>query len=108
MTRKFLLGLIAMSFLAACAPRASEIAPAQYSTARYDEWSCAKLKKEMAFVEQSLTHVGADQDSAADRDVLMVFLIGVPTSGGGVRGQVADLKGQRISLHNALRDHNCL
>lgn len=65
------------------------------------------MQKEQAFVEQSLTRVSADQDHAADHDALMVFLIGVPTSGGGVKGQVADLKGQQEALHNAVRDHNC-
>jgi hypothetical protein len=37
----------------------------------------------------------------------MVFLIGVPTSGGGVKGQVADLKGQQIALHEAMIQADC-
>jgi hypothetical protein len=52
--------------------------------------------------------VSADQDHAASHDALMVFLIGVPTSGGGVKGQVADLKGQQDALHAAMRDNSCL
>jgi hypothetical protein len=94
--------------LAACAPYASEIAPALISPARFDGWSCEKLKKEQAFVDTSLVRVSADQDHAASHDALMVFLIGVPTSGGGVKGQVADLKGQQDALHAAMRDSNCL
>jgi hypothetical protein len=74
---------------------------------RYDGWSCPKLKKEQSFVEASLVRVSADQDNAASNDALMVFLIGVPTSGGGVKSQVADLKGQQIALHNALLESNC-
>ncbi len=108
MNSKILISLLLVSGLTACAPHASEIAPAPISALRYDDWSCGKIQKEQAFVEQSLARVSADQDRAADHDALMVFLIGVPTSGGGVKGQVADLKGQQDALHNALRDHNCL
>ena len=94
--------------LAACAPHASEIAPAPISDARYDGWSCEKLKKEQAFVDTSLVRVSGDKDSAANRDALMVFLIGVPTSGGGVKSQVADLKGQQVALHPAMLEHGCI
>ena len=93
--------------LAGCAPHASDIAPAPISTARYDGWSCPKLRKELTFVEESLARVSADQDHAASNDALMVALIGVPTSGGGVKGQVADLKGQQVALHQALIEDNC-
>jgi hypothetical protein len=95
-------------WLVACAQYAAEIPPAAISESRYDDWSCPKPKKEQAFVDAALVRVSADQDQAAGRDTLMVALIGVPTSGGGVKGQVADLKGQQIALHEALRDHNCL
>ena len=107
MTSKMLFCFALASLIAACAPRASEIAPAPISALRYDGWSCEKLKKEQAFVENALVRVSADQDQAADRDALMVFLIGVPTSGGGVKGQVADLKGQKDALHNALMGQDC-
>ena len=99
---------ICLSALACCAPHASEISPAAISAARYEGWSCSKLQKEQTFVEESLTRVSADQDRAANQDALMVFLIGVPTSGGGVKGQVADLKGQLDALHAARREQNCL
>jgi hypothetical protein len=105
---KALICLLLPLAVPACAQYASEISPAPISDARYDGWSCAKLNKEQAFVDTSLVRVGADQDDAANRDAVMVFLIGVPTSGGGVKGQVADLKGQQIAIHNALRDHSCL
>jgi hypothetical protein len=93
--------------LGGCAPHAAEIAPAPISTARYAGWDCGKLAREQKFVDSSLAKVSADQDSAADRDALMVFLIGVPTSGGGVKGQVADLKGQQNALHEAELDRGC-
>jgi hypothetical protein len=88
--------------LSACAPHASEITPAAISSAQYDGWNCTKLTKEKTFVDDALTRTSADQDNAADHDALMVFLIGVPTSGGGVRGEVARLKGQQIALHEAM------
>lgn len=94
--------------LSDCAPYARDISPAAISTARYDGWDCAKLQKEKSFVDESLTRVSADQDGAADHDALMVFLIGVPTSGGGVKGEVAELKGEQKALHEALLDRGCL
>ena len=60
------------------------------------------------FIQESLNQVSAEQDHAADHDALMVFLIGVPTSGGGVKDQVADIKGQQIALHGAMMDQNCI
>ncbi|MGH7690176.1 MAG: hypothetical protein ACREN3_11275 [Gemmatimonadaceae bacterium] len=94
--------------LAACAPYSSDISPAPISDARYDGWGCAKLQKERAFVDDSVTRVSAEQDHDASHDALMVFLIGVPTSGGGVKGEVAELKGQQIALHEAMLDQGCL
>ena len=94
--------------LSACAPYASEITPAAISGLRYDGWSCAKLAKEKAFVDEALARTSADEDAAANRDAWMVFLIGVPTSGGGVKGEVARLKGEQQALHEALLDGGCL
>ena len=102
------LGLGVAVACAGCAPHASEIAPAAISASRYDGWSCPKLAKEKAFVDEALTRASGDQDSAADRDALMVVLIGVPTSGGGIKGEVARLKGEQNALHGAMRDSNCL
>jgi hypothetical protein len=100
--------LAALLFLVGCAPYASNISPSPISSARYDGWPCDKLRVEQRFVEESLTRVSADQDSAAGNDILMVFLIGVPTSGGGVKGEVARLKGEQIALHHAMLQANCL
>ena len=94
--------------MSACAPYAREITPAAISDARYDGWSCSKLGKEKAFLDESLTRVSADQDSAASHDAWMVFWIGVPTSGGGVKGEVARLKGEQNALQEAQLAANCL
>jgi hypothetical protein len=94
--------------LSACAPYAHDIAPAPISGARYDGWSCSKLAKEQSFVDTSLTRVSADQDHSANNDALMVLLIGVPTSGGGVKSQVADLKGQQIAMHDEILQAECI
>jgi hypothetical protein len=102
------LAVIVLLLLAGCAPYASNISPSPISHARYDGWSCSKLKAEQKFVEENLVRISADQDSAAGNDILMVFLIGVPTSGGGVKGEVARLKGERNALHNALMAAGCL
>lgn len=102
------LAVIVLLLLAGCAPYASNISPSPISHARYDGWSCSKLKAEQKFVEENLVRISADQDSAAGTDILMVFLIGVPTSGGGVKGEVARLKGERNALHNALMAAGCI
>ena len=99
--------ILLLGLLSACAPYASNISPSPISSARYDGWSCDKIRKEQQFVEDSLTRVSADQDSAAQTDIWMVILIGVPTSGGGVKGEVARLKGEQIALHHALLDTDC-
>jgi hypothetical protein len=99
---------VMLGLLSACAPYAHDITPAAISSARYDGWACAKLTKEQAFVDTALTRVSADQDRSANNDALMVFLIGVPTSGGGVKSQVADLKGQQVALHDAMLQADCI
>src|SRR5262245_678662 len=94
--------------LAGCAPFASNITPSAISYMRYDGWSCDKLIYEQKFVEDSLTRASADQDSAATTDIWMVILIGVPTSGGGIKGEVARLKGEQIAIHNAMMQAGCI
>ncbi|MCR9148848.1 MAG: hypothetical protein NXH83_01610 [Rhodobacteraceae bacterium] len=93
--------------LPGCAKKADNIEPAAISTAKYDGWNCSKLAKEKAFVDGALVRVSAQQDKAASDDALMVFLIGVPTSGGGVPGEVARLKGEQEAIRQALRDRSC-
>lgn len=93
--------------LGACAEKASNIEAAAISTAAYDGWSCTKLSSEKAFVDSALVQKSAVQDKAASTDAWMVFLIGIPTSGGGIAGEVASLKGQQEALRQALRDKNC-
>lgn len=94
---------------AACAPRASEIAPAYVSPLKYsgDEWTCDKLIQEATYVGEALIRESGSQDEAASRDAWMVFLIGVPTSGGGNKAEVARLKGEQEALRIAIRDKNC-
>lgn len=93
--------------LASCAEKAANIEPAAISTARYDGWNCSKLRKEKAFVDDALVRTSADQDKAADNDALMVVLIGVPTSGGGIKGEVARLKGEQEALRRAMVERSC-
>lgn len=107
MKTKFAPALAATLLLTACAPYASNITPSAISAARYDAWGCKKLTMEQQFVEESLARVSADQDSAATTDAWMVFLIGIPTSGGGVKGEVARLKGEQIAIHRAMLDAGC-
>ncbi|MGH7102925.1 MAG: hypothetical protein ACREFJ_11065 [Acetobacteraceae bacterium] len=106
--KRTLLAAGVVALLAGCAPYAANITPAPISDARYDGWGCGKLIKERAFVDDALTRVSAQEDRDANHDAWMVLLIGVPTSGGGVKGEVAELKGEQVALHEAMLDQDCL
>ena len=102
------LGVLVLALsLSACAQKAELIEPAAISTAKYEGWSCAKLAREKAFVDEALVRKSATQDKAATNDAVMVFLIGVPTSGGGVTGEVARLKGEQEAIRRSLIERNC-
>lgn len=100
----FLMAAIAIS---GCAKKAELVPAAAISTARYDGWSCSKLSREKAFVDEALVRASATQDKAANNDALMVFLIGIPTSGGGVTEEVARLKGEQEALRRSLVQRGC-
>ena len=93
--------------IAGCAKKADNIEPAAISTSKYDGWSCTKLGKEKGFVDDALVRVSASQDKAASSDAWMVFLIGVPTSGGGTPGEVARLKGEQEALRRYIVERGC-
>ncbi len=101
------IALMAGSVLVGCAKKADNIEPAAISTAKYDGWNCSKLSREKSFVDEALVRVSTSQDKAAGNDALMVFLIGVPTSGGGVPGEVARLKGEQEAIRRSMVERNC-
>ena len=105
--KRFVVVAITLLVLASCAQRAELVEPAAISTAKYDGWSCTKLSKEKAFVDEALVRASASQDRAADNDAMMVFLIGVPTSGGGIKGEVARLKGEQEALRRSMVETSC-
>ena len=105
--KKLLISIAVVSTFAGCATKADNIEPAAISTAKYDGWSCRKMAKEKAFVDQALVRVSTSQDKAAETDAVMVFLIGVPTSGGGTPGEVARLKGEQEAIRRRMVERNC-
>ena len=100
-------GCLTIPLIAGCAKDAAMIEPAAISTSRYDGWDCKKLTKERAFVDEALVRASASQDQAAGNDRVMVFLIGVPTSGGGIAGEVARLKGEQEALRRSMVERSC-
>jgi len=104
---KKLVIVAAFAILAACAEKAANIEPAAISSAKYEGWNCRKLAKEKAFVEEALIRASGIQDKAAQNDTMMVILIGVPTSNGGIKSEVARLKGEKEALRVAMRDRGC-
>jgi len=99
--------LACLIVLGACVKKAELIEPAAISTAKYDGWGCSKLSREKAFVDKALVMKSTTQDKAAKSDAWMVFLIGFPTSGGGVTGEVARLKGEQEALRQSLINRSC-
>ena len=99
--------LIAAGVVSGCAKKADNIEPAAISTSKYEGWSCNKLAREKGFVDEALVRVSASQDKAASTDAWMVFLIGIPTSGGGTPGEVARLKGEQEALRRYMVERNC-
>ncbi len=99
--------LVASTAVASCAKRADNIEPAAISTSKYDDWNCSKLSREKSFVDGALVRVSTSQDRAANTDAWMVFLIGVPISGGGTPGEVARLKGEQEALRRYMVEHDC-
>ena len=100
--------LAAALSVSACAQKADNIEPSAVSSSKYRAWSCQQLLTEQAFTESALGRVSANQDRAASNDALMVFLIGIPTSGGGTPGEVARLKGEREAIRRSLVRKNCV
>jgi hypothetical protein len=101
------IALAVVAGLAACAPKAENIEPAAISTSAYEGWDCRRLAREKAFTDEALVRASDTQDRAASTDALMVFLIGVPTSGGGIKGEVARLKGNQEAIRRTMVLQNC-
>ncbi len=110
MTRSFIhtsLIVLACLSVGACAKKADNIEPSAISVSKYRNWSCNQLRREKAFTDTALVRTSAAQDKAAQNDAVMVFLIGVPTSGGGVPGEVARLKGEQEAIRQAMVRKSC-
>ncbi len=105
--KKLVLVSALLALVCACAPRADEITPAAISTSQYVGWGCERLAREKAFTDEALTRASDEQDSAARRDAMTVFLIGVPVSGGGVKGEVARLKGNQEAIRRTMVARDC-
>ncbi|MBL1242494.1 MAG: hypothetical protein COB13_011640 [OCS116 cluster bacterium] len=105
--KKILAILILSMTITSCAQKAEHVQASYISTTRYDGWKCSKLRKEYMFVEEALIRSSKTQDDAASTDVVMVILIGLPTSGGGIKNEIASLKGQREALRQSARDAGC-
>lgn len=107
MTKTTCAVLAACVALSGCAQKAANIEPSAISTSKYSSWSCSQLVREKAFTDTALIRKSSAQDKAAQNDAVMVFLIGVPTSGGGIPGEVARLKGEQEAIRKAIIMKRC-
>ncbi|MEO9827486.1 MAG: hypothetical protein ABJF50_24025 [Paracoccaceae bacterium] len=107
MTKTTAAVLVACVLLSGCAKKSANIEPAAISTSKYSTWSCTQLKREKSFTDTALIRKSSAQDKAAQNDAVMVFLIGVPTSGGGIPGEVARLKGEQEAIRKAMIMKRC-
>ncbi|MFV2034774.1 MAG: hypothetical protein ACC631_06650 [Halocynthiibacter sp.] len=94
-------------FLGACAQTANQIAPEVTSAARYSDWQCPALVQENSRVNSALTVASETQNQAVVADVLTVFFIGIPFSGGGNPEEISNLKGRQIELRSTLETRQC-
>ena len=70
------------------------IPPSAISPVRYDGWECPKLRAEQVFIEESLTQVITDLDYGVVLDIVKADKVG-------------QLKGEQISIHQAIVDAGC-
>jgi hypothetical protein len=105
------LALFALTLvLAACARNPESIAPMTMPVNAYSGLSCQQLAEEHRRSSLALAQVESQQRQAATGDAVGVFLIGVPVSslgGGNVEGQVAQRKGELVSIEAQQRQQRC-
>ncbi|WP_102227034.1 hypothetical protein [Acidimangrovimonas sediminis] len=84
--------------LAACALPPGQIAPDVTKAPDYDGWSCTALSREQSRLDSALTQLSRTQQTAVAADVMTVFLVGIPLSGGGKNKEIAAAKGADVNL----------
>ena len=79
-------------------------------TASYERMSCRSLNVEESKITADLKALSAAQESAADADVIGVFLLGLPLSsmsGGDKEALVAVAKGRLDAIEVVQASRNC-
>jgi len=94
--------------VSACAQTANQIPPEVTSAIRYSNRACPALLTETTRVEAALAAASRTQNKAATTDILSVFLIGIPLSGGGNPLEISQLKGRQQELRATLENRRCL
>jgi len=96
-----------LTMLSACAQSAARIQPEVTSASLYTGWQCSQLHREATAVDAELYAATQTQRTAVTADVVSVLLIGIPLSGGGVKQEIAALKGQQLRLQASLEQEGC-
>lgn len=97
-----LTAMLALS-TAACATRASSVAPISVSAAEYSYLGCQDARAELATAQQKEFSLTRKQNNAATEDAAAVFLFALPLGsvfGQDVSGELAQAKGERLALQH--------
>lgn len=92
---------LAVSSVAACAPKPDAIAPAVVPAGLFSGLTCAAARDQRTQVQSALATLEAAQHQAATGDAIGVFLFAVPIStlsGGNKASAIGDAKGRLIAL----------
>lgn len=96
--------------LSACAKRPDAIVAVDIPMAAYTNLSCEEIAAEVVKEQENLAALSKQQNSAANKDMLGVALIGVPASstfGGDKEGLIANSKGKLNAMESALKSKGC-
>lgn len=94
--------LLALPFLAACAPSPDSIKPVPMGSA-FSATPCNVVAEQLRDEKVVLSDLESKQRSAAAGDAIGVLLLGIPTSsafGGDKQGLIAASKGKIIALES--------
>ena len=100
-----LLGILLLA--AGCARPYSKIEPKVSRADTFSAFSCAQMQEQQTHITDRLAQLAERQKKAVAQDVASFLILGFPTSGGGKNKDIAAVKGQEVSLAQAMAESNC-
>jgi hypothetical protein len=101
---------LVMISVSACAQKPESIAPAYISPMTFQAHDCGQLAEEARRIDAALSTASAQQNKARSNDTVGVIFLGLPVStlsGNNVADQIAQLKGQKVTLEQSQISKQC-